>query len=396
MELRYCESCGDILELEGAGAPVPLGGFVCASCGGDGSTDEVPAEETAPAGDNPMESFLDASQASLFSESSIAAGSGGNPDGICQGTALAEGVPPVETGLCGGPGLPQRKSIDADAAGAELTLPLEEEEDSSCDAGLRGNGGARAEEVDIPFFDEVDDGKAVGSQLPASRAQKIMFRCPHCKSALSIRPVNSTSRLECPACEQAVYVTAAGRILDTPPSIARRKRQHPRTAGDSSSQSASGAERQGKPTDPDASTKKMLSAGLMKSNPLDPDTGKRSEISSSTKEKLAAFHRQARNADPSKTILITEEKATSSVSDVKIDSQVVNDGAPGQSQTQNQRRDTAVAVNDTGSGDVEVSSEILPGVGEVAPDGESLLRKAASSCPVGSSPSAGGAPTAVM
>jgi hypothetical protein len=62
-----------------------------------------------------------------------------------------------------------------------------------------------------------------GSASPAKSARRILFRCLHCRSTLSIRPVDRTSKLKCPHCTNTIYVTPTGRLLKNSPSVALRK-----------------------------------------------------------------------------------------------------------------------------------------------------------------------------
>jgi len=58
-----------------------------------------------------------------------------------------------------------------------------------------------------------------GSANPAPSAQRIVFRCIHCKSTLSIRPVEKTSKLTCPHCTKEIFITISGRALKMSPSV---------------------------------------------------------------------------------------------------------------------------------------------------------------------------------
>jgi uncharacterized protein YbaR (Trm112 family) len=271
------------------------------------------------------------------------------------------------------------------------------------DAGSDGDGAeadtscASASEsqapVDVPLLEEPAIRQPAGSQLPASRAQKIVFRCPHCKSPLSVRPVKSTSRLVCPACNNAVYVTISGQIHKRLPSRAVREGKRA-AAGKESTES---------------STERVMSASLVDSNPLDeeakdeaavfaqaPTKERRAETPApkqvarpaakpaakpTVKQKVAAFREHARSADPRKTLFITEEKS-SAVEEVAFDSEEVREAQLGRRDGGACRwRATAVGVAERCHGGRsthdDVDDDLATATRSVAhTEDESLVRKA--------------------
>ena len=415
MELRYCENCGEILELTADVETVPLEGFVCASCSGG-----IPAGDPAsgrssrgpvqPAGDpTSRESAMcgSATRESATRESARQASAARTPRSG-GATSEAEGdlavCAPAATasdlgGFLNSPGLdlfstrsvlmrkksspaPARSAAQAPAPASEhhddlldsddaATIELPDDGDGGDDGGRarRGvwsfdepaGGASRVDAEGAAFFgrdpvvDEAvpEEGELVGSQLPAASASKIVFRCPHCASALSIRPVASTSRLACPTCDESVYVTMSGRVFDSPPSA----RDH-RSAIRSSATRKEPIAGVGPPSGDSA--RKVLAAGLRASNPLDGDgresddesdsspehrpdggthrsagteptprdrgpgaeRGQPRRASDKVSEKLTAFRQQAEGADPQKTFFITDEK-TSELTGAEFDSRAI-------------------------------------------------------------------------
>ena len=61
-----------------------------------------------------------------------------------------------------------------------------------------------------------------GSTSPSSRANRLMFRCLHCRAPLAVRPVKKTSLLGCPKCKEVLYLTSSGRALKGSPSQSSR------------------------------------------------------------------------------------------------------------------------------------------------------------------------------
>ncbi|MBN1441435.1 MAG: hypothetical protein JXA90_01950 [Planctomycetes bacterium] len=187
-ELLYCENCGDIIEAPGASAVDPLQRFICEKCLAAGAG-ELRSGEFSAAASEQSDGAPDAEGLNLFSKGTIAI----------------------------------RKSLLAKAA-------EDQERDRERDPLHAAGSSRRAKSAAQSTGASGDDGEPLkllrsggSSRTPARGAQKIVFRCIHCKTALSIRPVKATSRLTCPYCSGTIFVTASGRLFDRPPSAVLRK-----------------------------------------------------------------------------------------------------------------------------------------------------------------------------
>jgi hypothetical protein len=222
MELKYCENCGDVIVQAESGAGKPLAErFVCKKCRSSpqpATSRPEPAARGAEAQAHqrsPQKAeaadLLQGEPLDLFSKRTIALRR--------SQTASTSEVAPARSS---GAGLPEL----AEPSDLELTEKLHPPElreppvaagESSQRPQPSSDAGGSLEFL-VPIEDG-DEGDLVGSAVPAPRAQKILFRCLHCKSPVSIRPVSSTSRLNCPSCQNSIYVTVSGQLFRSLPSI---------------------------------------------------------------------------------------------------------------------------------------------------------------------------------
>jgi len=176
MELRYCEECGDVTRIE-SGGPILSDHYVCERCenGGpdSGKKDGASADEAS------FDNFLQEQPLNLFSDQTIALRRKPKPSDSQRG---------------------QPKPSDEPQKPKSNRLRLVK---------TATTGTVRTTSTAQPA---TQDGNA-GSSTPAKSAQRLLFRCIHCRATLSIRPVNRTSKLLCPECRQAIYVTSSGSLL---------------------------------------------------------------------------------------------------------------------------------------------------------------------------------------
>ena len=264
MELRYCEDCGDILQPRTDGDAAAADGFGCARCDGIGNAELISNDARTDA--KPVATLLDPDSTTTLSSESAATH---DPMELSDGTSGDEGLGNAHQDGA-------NVTEPTDVVRREVTGPQGDraaEADPKFtmrDDTIEKPGAAATMQavshLDVPLFEDVGEGEPVGSLLPASRAQKIVFRCPHCRSALSIRPVQSTSRLLCPACDHSVYVTISGRTFDKPPSDVTSL-ETPAESGAALTEGGAGARRER--TDDVVSTKRMMAAALKTFNPLE-------------------------------------------------------------------------------------------------------------------------------
>ena len=133
-------------------------------------------------------------------------------------------------------------------------------------------------------------GTNMGSSAPARKARKIVYRCLHCQSPLSVRPVAKTSRLNCPKCKKELFVSANGRMFKQRPSSTVVRKKNPEAP-----QGAGGGE-----------TAEEVS--LKNSNPL----------SSVAIHSTTAFDAHRKKNDPNKTFFLTDEE-TLDLSEIELD-----------------------------------------------------------------------------
>ncbi|HVR74508.1 MAG TPA: hypothetical protein VMT52_09260, partial [Planctomycetota bacterium] len=208
MELRYCEECGDLIRDESSRPTQIEDHFVCDRCSKDGGPPSKAAQKAASerAGTTGL---AGAENLNLFSNQTIAIRKQ-------KAKAPAKARAPAPAPELGG---------EVQKSG-RLRLVKAGEEPSPAPQ---------------PALEE-------GSASSSRRATKLAFRCIHCKSTLAIRPVAQTSKLICPECGRAIYVTTSGRLLKTSPSTAIRKEGAPERIPGGSASMRSGASQRSAPS----------------------------------------------------------------------------------------------------------------------------------------------------
>lgn len=272
-ELRYCENCGDIIQDYGDGPSNVPERFICAQCrgadpsaGSDGpaapsaSREGPTASQEGPSASREgpsasQEGTEGAGDLNLFSRDTIAIRGGAMLDALSEEARLRLGIdegsrrssPPPEKGkglrkdAVAGPEPAQPAASTDPMAESPLTLdegPFAAPEGSDAPSPSAAEGDGHGEDPGAPLRlvePDIDLGpmperpqpapskpaRPVGASAPgepAGSARRIVFRCVHCRAALSIRPVERTSRLTCPYCSNHIYVTLSGRLLKGPPS----------------------------------------------------------------------------------------------------------------------------------------------------------------------------------
>ena len=193
MELRYCEECGDVIQVETSEPAKVVDHFVCERCqSGAGS----PRPEAAPSGD------MEAQSLNLFSPETIAI----RKKKIDEDTTKKPKSSRLRL-VKANPDEPESRPADPPLSAPQPASPA-----PSAPMAAPPQPAAAA----VP-------GSTRGSATPAKSARRILFRCLHCRSTLSIRPVEKTSKLTCPHCTNVIYVTPTGRLLKNSPSVALRK-----------------------------------------------------------------------------------------------------------------------------------------------------------------------------
>ena len=214
MELRYCEVCGDVIGAEPSN-PGSFGDrFVCAKCNEGVTTPPSPATP---------QSSLDADDLDLFSQSTA----------VIKRKSLdtnATNPKPKREEKSSRLRLVESSSVvRVPGKGAKAKVPQTPEPPAPVSSLPPASQSPASQGVTDASGDSPEDenrmppGSTPGSAQPAKSAQKIMFRCLFCRTPISIRPVDRTSKLACPSCSQALYVTPTARLLKNNPSVAARK-----------------------------------------------------------------------------------------------------------------------------------------------------------------------------
>jgi hypothetical protein len=201
MELRYCEECGDVIQVE-TSEPVALSDhFVCERCKSGASE---PRGEATPKED------LQAQSLNLFS-----------PETIAIRRKKVDEEPTAKK-----PKSSRLKLVKANPGDTETRAAETDRAPAPPVAGASPAAAAPLPSAaSLPAAQSAPAAPAgsAGSAAPAKSARRILFRCLHCRSTLSIRPVEKTSKLTCPHCTNVIYVTPSGRLLKNSPSVALRK-----------------------------------------------------------------------------------------------------------------------------------------------------------------------------
>ncbi len=173
MELRYCEKCGDIIQLEGKADPAhPTEHFVCPRCQGVAGESNPAAgtgQQSAPVS---LEKVLDSTSMNLFSSNTIL--------------------------------IKRKEQKEKEEAFRQSRLKLADEV---------ARGG---EQNSAPIPEEDDSASAAGSSIPSRNARKLQFRCLHCRAVLMVRPVDKASRIICPKCKESLYIDQTGIVSRRP------------------------------------------------------------------------------------------------------------------------------------------------------------------------------------
>ena len=190
MEIRYCEQCGNPIRVELGQPAGVVDRAVCEACssgsekGGEGEAAQSKKGEIAD--------LLDSSNLNLFSPQTIV-------------------LHKQKLGLSG--------------------VSAEKPKSTKLKLVKPGSGslavGPRKSSAQIPAQPPRAPSTVVahleGATSPAKSAQKIVFRCMHCRSTLSIRPIEKTSKLTCPHCTKEIFITISGRVLRMSPSMVVKK-----------------------------------------------------------------------------------------------------------------------------------------------------------------------------
>ncbi|MCZ6793732.1 MAG: hypothetical protein O7J95_08980, partial [Planctomycetota bacterium] len=268
IELRYCENCGDMIQSETAIALTDR--FVCPKCqsrgkgpkdrrrgaaespqpparGGESTDLELFSEKTlllhkderlkAAATGGPIPQKPGASKSMMRrTRSSKAVKKTGSSQVIKRGTGSSKAVKRKGSSQVIKRGTGSSKSVKKTGSSASIkrkrTGPTQAVEKTGSSrvtqkAGFRDYAAAELETREDEPLKLVGSRaepapNAAGSEMPAQGATRLIFRCIHCKSVLSIRPVKATSRLTCPYCSHKIYITASGQRMDNPPSVVLR------------------------------------------------------------------------------------------------------------------------------------------------------------------------------
>lgn len=196
MELRYCEKCGDGIP---ANASTGLqGSFVCPKCSGSATGDDGLSSDTSAHGDGTAGDTVSADDLGFFSSNTIA-------------------VKKQQMTV--------RKSPEQDNRNSRLRLVKPEGSTGSTAGVENAPTDDEGASFDLSFSEKESTADHEGGVRPAGSAQKIMFRCLFCRSPISIRPVDRTSKFGCPSCKKPLYVTAAARLLKDHPSMRAGKQK---------------------------------------------------------------------------------------------------------------------------------------------------------------------------
>ncbi len=173
MELRYCERCGDIIQLEGKTDPAhPTEHFVCPRCQGVAGGAKAPAGTGKASAPVSLEKVLDSTSMNLFSSNTIL--------------------------------IKRQEQKDKEDAVRQSRLKLADE--------VVAGGG----ELSALGEGEDDSGDPAGSAIPSRNARKLQFRCLHCRAVLMVRPVEKASRIICPKCQESLYIDQTGIVSRRP------------------------------------------------------------------------------------------------------------------------------------------------------------------------------------
>jgi hypothetical protein len=323
MELRYCENCGDIIQLKADAPPSSSDHFLCDKCRAQESGAPREPQEGSP--QLQLKEILGSEELNLFSKGTLVLRKKEmeklkEKEKAKEAAARAQGqkTQPVYDPHVRGSGSQRVRKAQPQQGLPQQGRPQQ---------GLPQQG---LPQQGLPQQNPGGGGPLVGSSAPASRAQKIVFSCPQCKSPFSIRPVATTSRLACPSCRRPFYVTISGQLFSTPPSSAVgkvvkkkggsvrvvRSQQQPAAAGH-----LPGPERLAAPAPKaapaparKAAGANLESASLVKSNPKgdsDPQhPGRKKPVKS-------AFDEHLDSDDPDKTCFLTEQE-TGELRDVAL------------------------------------------------------------------------------
>jgi len=292
MELRYCEECGEVIKID-SGNPISLSDqYVCERCqnGGPGR------KENPSAAEEHFGNVLEGGALDLFSQQTIAL---------------------------------RRQQVES-----------ESKKSQSSRLRLVKSGSSVVATSALPQAGEE------GSATPSRSAQRIMFRCIHCRAPLAIRPVDRTSKLVCPQCRREIFVTASGRFLKPTASVVVRQNAgggiatagsvvlrkpgssvhlKPSAPGATGSPVAtgvvSGIGRQGSsrvvtapPPGRTASNRNLKAAsrqGSVRLSKVNPRASQSQLLAEEERRKpTSAFEEHKDREDPSKTAFITEEPTT--------------------------------------------------------------------------------------
>ncbi len=194
MEIRYCDNCGNPIQVELGQLFSTMDRVVCDACrpGAKKDCGDLDARNSGAK----LDDILESSNLNLFSSQTI----------VLHKQKLEQGSAPAE----------KPKS-------AKLKLVKPGSASSATGAG----SGIRPPQARPPQSPSSALVASQGASNPSKSAQKIVFRCMHCHSTLSIRPIEKTSKLTCPHCAKDVFITISGRVLKMSPSIALKKESQP-------------------------------------------------------------------------------------------------------------------------------------------------------------------------
>ena len=285
MELRYCEKCGDVTRVEGGG-PMLSAPYVCERCkkGADGNPCSGKKDGGSVDGATPG-SLLKTEALDLFSDQSMA-------------LALERKHNRGET-----PGSRSRRSPQVTPSATTTRTPNDTVK-------VAPGSGAPPPSAPLPLAQE---GKK-DSAMPSTAPGRILFRCPHCRASLSVRPVNRTSKLVCPKCTQSTHVTSSGTLLRSSASAVPRKGGS--GEGKKPGSTIRGQQAKALPTRSPIARKSALQPPSSKNLPVSkPDSVRLLSVNPKALESpnpeaprkpTSAFQEHRERRDPSKTVFLTE------------------------------------------------------------------------------------------
>ena len=216
MELRYCENCGEVIRLE-TDEPISLTEqFFCKTCKNESCDTHGDQPRSRPASENPPLSLggLPATtDLDLFSQQTIVKRKQRSSpteatlpsDEGRQSTRLRLVKSTAEVG----------ETSDLSFEATEILTPAP---DFAEEPVVSPSWLDKAAADQVPTEGRKCYGSTTGSTAPSRCADRLMFRCLHCRAPLAVRPVRKTSRLACPKCHEVLYLTASGRALKGSPS----------------------------------------------------------------------------------------------------------------------------------------------------------------------------------